>query len=388
MRNDDCNSSLSVPDDIPEQCLKGVVSAIEYQDEEVQAYRKRLRTFTPWNYFAKPVEISPILCAATGFRVLQPKSKSNVTRTVLLECEACQGHLGILVPSVLSMEATHILALYYQSKLVESHKAWCRWRSHAERLLASKNSKGKADDHSGVVPISLARLIPTSSSIALVQHPEPLELFISKWKIIYSKVIEAMQSSTLPPTNLILPTELKNYKIHSTTEQDESLMERLLAIVMDHATGKDCLSNDLEQKSAVIAIAQVLTGWDVCQQSPSCLECVFCLSQINLEQQEPDCSTSEDRSKRQRVTPRLCTSMVLDSHRYFCPWVRGLAIQDKDNRPLWQVLADRLLAPPKPSPAADSMPWIHVHNILQEGISSKTIPYAIKRDIRKKMLEK
>jgi hypothetical protein len=386
MTNDDCNSTLSGQDDMPETCLDSVVTAIEYQDAEVRAYRTRLRTFTPMHYFAKPVEISPTLCAATGFRVMQPESKSNMTRTVLLECEACRGHLGILVPSVLSIEATHKLALHYQSKLVESHKSFCRWRPHAERLLLSKSPKGK-EDKCRVVPISLARLIPTFSSLALVQHPEPWDLFISKWKDIYAKIAVVMQNTTFLPTNLILPTELQNYEIRldATTEnQDEILIERLLAFVTDQVKHNNLLSNSLEKKAAVIAIAQVLTGWDVCQQSPSCLECAFCLSQINLE--EPECSALEERSKRQRVTPRFYDPLAC--HRYFCPWVRGLAIQDQTNRPLWQILADRLLAPPPKISFADSMPWVDAHKILQDGISSKKIPYAIKRDIGKKMLEK
>jgi hypothetical protein len=249
-------------------------------------YFERLKTFTIMEYFAKPIHLSPIVCAITGWE-LQQKQRSTTSTTKRLKnaprvnrnntnipslsenmndptssfidsvsrlvCSCCRVVLIIYLPqSILSKESTDSLIIQYQKQLYEKHELFCKYRTSAEYVINTSlvqyntmnNSKVNSDIASNnmqhyqsklIVPTILSRAIQQritgtcknniSSSIML----SSLELVeqISPWWIIVLKFKQLFPHiiNVLvqnPSINIVVPDHILYYDKDSNSGNNEA----------------------------------------------------------------------------------------------------------------------------------------------------------------------
>jgi len=107
-----------------------------------KSYRERLDTFAnPTTYFAKPVDISPLVCARFGWSNTAPNvltcsnndNNNNHTNTNGEKC--CNAVLYVKFHPNLSPHSRSTLTQTYRRLLAESHSKSCPFRADAERWL-------------------------------------------------------------------------------------------------------------------------------------------------------------------------------------------------------------------------------------------------------------
>ena len=132
-------------------------------------YYQRLRSYSTIHYFAKPIHLSPILCAVTGWELMispsvggvegsdpvavemnpintattdestattiTAASASLIDATCRLRCGTCRAVLTMVIPSTLSTPTRNELVLQYQQQLYKAHAITCRHSKPAEYFI-------------------------------------------------------------------------------------------------------------------------------------------------------------------------------------------------------------------------------------------------------------
>jgi C3HC zinc finger-like len=213
-------------------------------------YRRRLQSYTTISYFAKPIHLSPILCAITGWELKPNKVKTQnpistkhrihsglltlplhndsslIETTSRLLCTTCRAIITMYIPNSLSDVSKQDLVLQYHQQLYAAHAMQCPHRASAEYLLNTTlvQSTGTCTDQSDnkhhttspsalvpsspskpptsqqpklklVVPTILARAICSPcenslSSLELVEQTTPWRMCIQKFQRMYPYILE------------------------------------------------------------------------------------------------------------------------------------------------------------------------------------------------------
>eukprot|EP00559_Dactyliosolen_fragilissimus_P001761 CAMPEP_0184862498 /NCGR_PEP_ID=MMETSP0580-20130426/6958_1 /TAXON_ID=1118495 /ORGANISM="Dactyliosolen fragilissimus" /LENGTH=534 /DNA_ID=CAMNT_0027360395 /DNA_START=26 /DNA_END=1631 /DNA_ORIENTATION=+ len=119
------------------------------------AYFERLQTFSDSStYFAKPIEISPLLCARFGWK--------NVSKNII-KCAVkdCGGTICVEYHPLLRPESVQKLTKAYREKLATSHQDTCPFRYEAERWLFPQRYEAYkiSDDKQNIKPVSHEKVI-------------------------------------------------------------------------------------------------------------------------------------------------------------------------------------------------------------------------------------
>ena len=181
------------------------------EEEFVKNYNKKLQTFTISTYFAKPIAISPVLCALSGWEVSvdppavvvsgQPSQKHSggmdvdetLATSSLLRCCNCQAYLAVLIPLGLSVNAIQNLTAHYQRQLWMAHSIACCHRKQAEYLIetalttlqeqiVNRNNFDETHRHHSskpstvVLPWQLAQVTP-GPVLGLLEQSNPWSVF-------------------------------------------------------------------------------------------------------------------------------------------------------------------------------------------------------------------
>lgn len=104
--------------------------------QDVASYRTRVKSYSPSMYFAKPLLLSPLICARFGW---------CCTGRDIIQCVDCHSVIAILFHPDLSPESYTKLALTYHKMLATSHKARCRFAMDATRWLLMNRNSGTSD---------------------------------------------------------------------------------------------------------------------------------------------------------------------------------------------------------------------------------------------------
>jgi hypothetical protein len=109
--------------------------------QDPASYRRRVQSFYPPSvYFAKPISLSPLVCARFGWRCV---SKD------VIQCAECRHTIAIIFHPDLSPEAHKELSLTYRNMLATRHDKTCPFALDAIRWLVMdpcKQNQGKGDD--------------------------------------------------------------------------------------------------------------------------------------------------------------------------------------------------------------------------------------------------
>lgn len=348
--------------------LKGLMAAAttprKVKGEMYKEFRCRLASFTPANYFAMPLQISPFICAVSGWRM-----KDNSS---LLVCTKCEKLLAIKVPHHLSADDKQKLCKTYQGHLWETHADHCPFRVEAKHFLQPQEDPHFCHKQKGwmiqILPLSVSRLLPQGSP-TLVLLERPLRSTFRNRVIDLAAVVQDYSIEKAQ-----LPTDVAFYRADDSSATTEGLEEN------SESSGTSLISriasscNIEKTPSNEAAISLVLLGWDI-QDSNHGTVCPICCAQRSFEDSD-ETHTSAKRSQ---------WNHVVESHRYFCPWVSGLP-QAQDSSPLWKILVDRILDDDteilvncegnieNESTTVDASTQYHeLHKLLDAGVSRKRL---------------
>jgi hypothetical protein len=331
-----------------------------------EGFRRRLRTFSPASrYFAKPVMMSPILCARFGWEIKDVD---------LLVCSNCKGACSVVFPPVLSAESTAKLCGHYQGQLVEAHEPFCLFRTEAEAYF----NEIKTLYRKHTLPFAFATVI-SLQQVQLLENQRPRQVFQDACNTLI-QVLQCRLKDNLTLPAVELPTTVEYFQDgRDSTEVALSPTEPLLSRIQAYMT--EALEAALPANLVEHAIALTLFGWlavpDTVENDdeeeedddlPHLIvrsECSLCLSQFYLYGRPSDDEDAASHHKRQR------TRSPIDAHSYFCPYVCGFG--DKQ-RPLWEILAIRLLQ--KPAGMAQNVDavddaFLAAHAVLRSALSRK-----------------
>lgn len=324
------------------------------------AYCRRLQRFTSVNYFAKPVEISPIMCALTGWEIVSTRNVDRLETSVLLQCSDCMSKMAVLIPPGLSYVSGKKLAAHFQQQLWKSHSEACKQRNEVEYLLCAALDEWQQQISKGVattnVPSLVARILPPPT-LDLLEHTNPWQAFKNR----LTKIILHIQ-----PLNVTT--------IGGASEDFVPIVENVVAkfqkIQEDNTDTETRIDKQRDQNYLQLATALVLTGWDVKDQS---IECSFCLSCQHLDSPSTLVSQEEEEQPQQKKRHIAKWNYPMDSHRYFCPWVCGMGSTraTENATPFWRFLSNKLLKDGTEENDSEIPPVIAVHNVLKESLSSR-----------------
>lgn len=271
-----------------------------------EAYLKRLATFRPTTFFAKPELISPIVCARLGW---------INTSIDLLACETCQASLVVTIHPKLKAAAVKKIAGIYQKRLCTSHKITCPFRCDSV--------PGRSDEME-TVPSFFAPVLPPDM-IDLVENPRPQTMMrerMRRWK-------ECFDRSSVPHLDLSFKA-LQEF----SEEQDEPLGARI---------AQACGSTDTNDDDAAIL---ALFGWTPATSDTAIVkaECTVCLTCTQVPiRGTPNAKEGPPAKKKQKV--KAMNPML--SHRHYCPMIRGFP-SDHTPVPMWKIIAKNTLSKEEP----------------------------------------
>eukprot|EP00557_Chaetoceros_sp_GSL56_P008006 CAMPEP_0176492260 /NCGR_PEP_ID=MMETSP0200_2-20121128/8891_1 /TAXON_ID=947934 /ORGANISM="Chaetoceros sp., Strain GSL56" /LENGTH=565 /DNA_ID=CAMNT_0017889785 /DNA_START=95 /DNA_END=1792 /DNA_ORIENTATION=+ len=130
-------------DDIESQCpsSRSHCNNVLLPFQDTASYRKRVKSYSPLLYFAKPLLLSPLVCARFGW---------YCTGKDIIQCVECKSAIAVIFHPDLSPESYSKLALTYRQMLATSHKTTCCFATDAARWLLM-NSNGDSGRVSGRV---------------------------------------------------------------------------------------------------------------------------------------------------------------------------------------------------------------------------------------------
>jgi hypothetical protein len=309
------------------------------QQELYKLFKDRLRSFTPANYFAMPLQVSPLVCAVSGWQMKRPSS--------LLFCTHCGKLLSIKIPMELSASAKRKLCEIYQKHLWETHADHCPFRADAQRWFrsilptttSSNNKHKKREVVAAPSGIASPLLLPTILT-RILPHDDPASLSLESAypRAAFRKRIQtlaiALQDVPVVPVPQ-LPADVSLYRADdtlpaATQEVEETGTSSLVTRILSCCNSEQSHGNEM-------AAALALLGWNM-QDDNHGIKCTLCLAQRSFD--DPS-AADDDGSPRPASAHRSKWTDVFDSHRYFCPWVCGLS--GNVSAPLWKGLADRIL---------------------------------------------
>mmetsp|Transcript_20588 Transcript_20588/g.30899 ORF Transcript_20588/g.30899 Transcript_20588/m.30899 type:complete len:373 (+) Transcript_20588:44-1162(+) len=321
-----------------------------YLWEDSDKYFERLATFKPDTYFAKPLAISPLVCAAFGWE--------NVGRDII-KCthKQCKAALCIKFHPALDKESHANLCAKYLNLLASSHKDVCPFQSFAKRSLKVMERKSKTNN---------AVIIDVEEE----NSNEPASLM--------DRVESALKCSTVdlyvPPYMLPLCNEMKRFEDFtgdgSVTKQsvEEGAIKIQRQIDAKGAVGvempdvvstycREVLSDpntelfDKSENCSRDAYMLSAFGWSLCDEDGSAgdvmgavMKCNLCLSKSVLASAAPTMNAESPKKKKRRIdTLKEANIKVLESHRAYCPNVSGFARGVSDqSKPGWKVVLSNL----------------------------------------------
>eukprot|EP00581_Thalassiosira_minuscula_P008300 CAMPEP_0183702762 /NCGR_PEP_ID=MMETSP0737-20130205/766_1 /TAXON_ID=385413 /ORGANISM="Thalassiosira miniscula, Strain CCMP1093" /LENGTH=405 /DNA_ID=CAMNT_0025929433 /DNA_START=1 /DNA_END=1215 /DNA_ORIENTATION=- len=304
------------------------------------AYRRRLSTFRPDTYFAKPLALSPLVCAAYGWE--------NTSKDIL-KCQHpnCGATICIAFHSSLNEEAHDKLCQQYLEMLVSSHTTGCPFRSFTSRWAKVMKRRASNEANSKCHELTVQEL-----SVIIAEEDNA--------EYLINKVSDGLRSSQLyvPPYFLSLSDEFLQFedcsgdgsitrdrvkgralqlrdKLKTRIGESSKLSDLVLPeavtgycqkVLPDVYVGKLLHQNDIVMK---VPYFLATFGWDLGEEPVSegagvILKCGICQAKAWLASSS---ATNEEtpRKKRRTNDPKDACLKLIDSHRVYCPYVSGFS---------------------------------------------------------------
>ncbi|OWF43574.1 nuclear-interacting partner of ALK-like [Mizuhopecten yessoensis] len=243
-----------------------------------EAYFQRVHTFTTFNWFAKPVDLSPLVCARYGWQVIE---------TDMLGCVGCKAKLSGQLPKTRDQQIYPDCCKKLKHGLTWSHKKSCSWSSNP------------SPESFAVIPLYNIKEIRQNFDTRL-------------------KILQACDSQLPVVTN------------RSMVKQglDEEIIEDIVNYFLS-----DRDQPVTENSKAAFLLA--LCGWNLSDKGSTTLECSFCQRTIGLwnykssggtqtTENEQEQSGDGPVAKKFKVTEKDNFDPIAE-HRYWCSWLVDLS---------------------------------------------------------------
>uniref|UniRef100_A0A7S3DSA0 Nuclear-interacting partner of ALK/Rsm1-like C-terminal domain-containing protein n=1 Tax=Entomoneis paludosa TaxID=265537 RepID=A0A7S3DSA0_9STRA len=294
----------------------------------------------------------------------------------------------------LSKRATDRLIEWYQSQLGQSHSVACPFRTVALEYWNTDHNKTTMRNSYSF----LASVWPPAEVEWMEQPSPPTAFLVENVRQVWMSNDEKAQRSPPQMTNIwkpwaSIPKEILAYP-PKTSDNSWTLLDRLVE-KLDLKQQLSLESEDVE--SLETALLLILFGWrktaDATEEEQE-FSCPLCLASLTVplvctpvndgNGTNNDATTTQEEQLVQTKRMRPANNSPWNAHRYYCPYTHGLE-QDSD-KPLWQVLVDKLLLTKEDVTAADqeetTVPtkptlepvsaWMQIHQLLAQGIATTT----------------
>lgn len=209
----------------------------------------------------------------------------------------------------------------YEDQLAELHLDGCPFRRDAHNYIQQFKAEKAPSD---LIPALLTQVWRPDEVLELLDPLRPCKVVRERWL----KVTESLENH--PQT--IASIDLKSWKLPLMEDQtafqqfdfaknSDQILEKILQIVRGDA---DVEATTRPHELELGALLIVLLGWTPDTSEPSCssFHCSICISKLNLDSLSHVTGGEEGQPSPKRFCQRL--NAPVDSHRYYCPFVRGL----------------------------------------------------------------
>jgi len=353
-----------------------------------EAYHRRLSTFQAATYFAKPLALSPLMCAAFGW---------ENTKKDILKCPCCKATLCIYFKNGLDITSHDELCRKYLGMLASSHLSGedeCPFRSYASRWLkfmqrhcaSGSHLKNRSDntassdmENDALEAVCDRIMLRLSGKEAPVYVP-PFFLSLSAEYLRFEdfSVDGSVTRRHVREGALQIHDKLRSFWSSNELVPDVAMPEELKELC--HAVIPDCdIVTDFDSIGKVKKLCYLLTlfGWSISEgetpgrsQAECIVKCNICLArsvlfapvtksseyctEIELLGQQNDDTQNKKRrhsasslvSKKKRLLSMDNASIrLIDSHRVYCPHTSGFAFDatHESDVPGWKVVVWNLL---------------------------------------------
>uniref|UniRef100_A0A7S2UKA2 C3HC-type domain-containing protein n=1 Tax=Attheya septentrionalis TaxID=420275 RepID=A0A7S2UKA2_9STRA len=278
-----------------------------------EAYRKRLMTFRPTTYFAKPAMVSPLLCARFGW--------TNLSSDLLIcSHSACGAAICVNFHPALSAKSTVALAQNYRKELATAHgpPGICPFRVDAEHwLLQTPSDKYPNNDdiqsNTSVVPTYLSSVFSDDQLVAF--EDSSLDA-IPTIRLLREKAltIDGQFGSKRKMRMNRLPQEVIDYFTETIDSQAGDIIDTSLSRLCDILNmncGYEALDPSRKKRVSKGAALLAVFGWSAYVETEETtsqagdfvtIQCETCLARTQV-------ATHECRStKSKEITPTNATN--------------------------------------------------------------------------------
>ncbi len=315
-----------------------------------EGYTRRLQTFhNAQTYFAKPLKLSPLVCARFGW---------ENTGTDFLTCSCtskCRGAIFVHFHPDLSPESELELVNLFRKMLATSHCDTCPFQMDSKRWLTLMDNNDR-NNHKFVVP---PYLIPMSQEFRILEDDSRTGFVTKEHIMLESKRLEealagmSIQLEHISVTSGKVEDQIKKY--FDDAKRGE-ICSRSSISILDLLKAGNERGDSISKESALLA----LFGWRLFQQhgdnesQPSTNQteksdekiqvmCKVCYAQCFIDLSDTN-SCDQRGTKRARLTTSPAAFDMLNSHRHFCPLVSGFVRNKEDetntsgtSRACWEV---------------------------------------------------
>lgn len=327
--------------------------------EDSREFHRRLNTFKPATYFAKPLALSPLVCAAFGW---------ENTGKDIIKCRhpKCGATICIAFHPSLNEESHDRLCQKYLDMLVSSHTCRCPFKSFGSRW-----SKVMMHQRGGVTGVDCVK--SKNADHVRMEKENNAECLMSR---VSQDLNDSKSAFYVPPYLLSLSDDFLRFEdcsvdgsitgdrvLEGALQIRNKLQARnvgdLNVIVPDavpnfvHELFPDANFDDVfNQKDNTLKTPYLLAafGWSICDESVGenidvSVRCSICQARTWMAQ----CSLSNEgpsSRKRRRVDTQDDANLkLIDSHRVYCPYVSGFSFgpRQQSDLPGWKVVVSNLL---------------------------------------------
>jgi len=321
-----------------------------YLWEDSDKYLERLSTFQPDTYFAKPLSISPLVCAAFGWE----NTGRDIIRCAHNQCKAT---LCVKFHPALDKSSKSNLCAKYLTLLASSHKDLCPFQSFAKRSLKvmERNNRKNNTDVLDVEEANSSKPAELMGRVTMALESSALDLYVPTYMLPLCNELKRFEDFTGDGSVTMESVEEGAFKIQSQINANGAVGVEIPDLVSTYC--REVLSDpdtelfDKNENCSRDAFLLSAFGWSLCDENGTArnmmgvmLKCNLCLSKAILASAAPVNIVESPKKKRRRIdTLRNANIKLLDSHRAYCPYVSGFAngVCDR-SEPGWKVVLSNL----------------------------------------------
>ncbi|KAL9187803.1 hypothetical protein ACHAXT_006181 [Thalassiosira profunda] len=313
--------------------------------KSLPAYQRRLITFSPDAYFAKPLELSPLVCAAFGW---------ENTGKDIIKCSHpnCGATICVLFHPDLNADSHRDLCQKYQGMLASSHNPGCPFRSFARRWAkAMQQCSSRSEDGETTNNHADASIKENDPEHLMEQVSEglsdtnPSNFYVPPYFLSLSD--EFLQLEDCSGDGSITRDRVKEgalqlsavlqARIGEGTAVDISLPDVVAAFCREMRPGADVDGVFRLKDSLKVPYLLSVFGWSLCDafagETGAIVKCSICQARARVD--------ASSRKRRRIETGDDASSIkLIDSHRVYCPFVSGFRRGDTAG---WQIVVCNLL---------------------------------------------